>query len=585
MTHTAQGPWQRLLELARPQKNRLILGTIFLTIGSGLGLLYPQAVRIIIDDALGNRDLELIKNAALGLIAVFALQGVAIGMRAYLFTIAGEHVVTTLRNDLFQRIVGQELAFFDENKTGELTSRLASDTQVLQNAVGVNISMGLRFLASGLGALGLLFWTSWQLTLEMLMVVPPLALGTVWVGRKIRVLARRAQDALAEANDVAEESLANMQTVRTFGTEDFEGKRYASHTAHAFELAKERARASASFMGGASFVGYAAVVWVLWSGGNRVIEDSLSIGALTSFVLYTLVVAFSLGALAGLYTDFMKAIGATQRIFGLLERVPKQDEAGMSLSPRDEPISFKDVTFSYPTRPDITVLKEFSLKLQPNKVTALVGSSGAGKSTVAALLARLYDPTEGAIFFGQHDIKELDAKDYRAMIGFVGQEPVLFSGTIRENLAYGRHERPATEGELKSIANRAHVSEFIERFSEGWDTKVGERGVQLSGGQKQRIAIARALLRDPKILILDEATSALDARSEHLVQQALDELMTGRTTLIIAHRLSTVANADEVIVLDNGSILERGTHAELLEINGAYRELIESQLLHNTTAA
>ena len=430
MTHTAQGPWQRLIELARPQKSRLILGTIFLTIGSGLGLLYPQAVRIIIDDALGNRDLDLIKNAALGLIAVFALQGVAIGMRAYLFTIAGEHVVTTLRNNLFQRIVGQELAFFDENKTGELTSRLASDTQVLQNAVGVNISMGLRFLASGLGALGLLFWTSWQLTLEMLMVVPPLALGTVWVGRKIRVLARRAQDALAEANDVAEESLANMQTVRTFGTEAFEGQRYASHTAHAFELAKERARASASFMGGASFVGYAAVVWVLWSGGNRVIEDSLSIGALTSFVLYTLVVAFSLGALAGLYTDFMKAIGATQRIFGLMERVPTQDESGLPVSPRDEPISFKAITFAYPTRPDIPVLNAFSLELKPNKVTALVGASGAGKSTVAALLARLYDPTEGAIFFGSHDIKELDAKDYRAMIGFVGQEPVLFSGTI-----------------------------------------------------------------------------------------------------------------------------------------------------------
>lgn len=581
MTHTAQGPWQRLIHLARPQKNRLILGTIFLTIGSGLGLLYPQAVRIIIDDALGNRDLDLIKNAALGLIAVFALQGVAIGMRAYLFTIAGEHVVTTLRNELFQRIVGQELAFFDENKTGELTSRLASDTQVLQNAVGVNISMGLRFLASGLGALGLLFWTSWQLTLEMLMVVPPLALGTVWVGRKIRVLARRAQDALAEANDVAEESLANMQTVRTFGTEIFEGKRYANHTAHAFDLAKERARASASFMGGASFVGYAAVVWVLWSGGNRVIEESLSIGALTSFVLYTLVVAFSLGALAGLYTDFMKAIGATQRIFGLIERVPKQDERGRPISPRDETIVFKDVGFAYPTRPDIQVLQDFSLELKPGKVTALVGSSGSGKSTVAALLARLYDPTTGAIVFGRDDIRELDAKDYRAMIGFVGQEPVLFSGTIRENLAYGRHEIPASDSELEKIASRAHVSEFIERFSEGWETKVGERGVQLSGGQKQRIAIARALLRDPKILILDEATSALDARSEQLVQEALDELMVGRTTLIIAHRLSTVANADEVIVLDNGRILERGTHAELLRADGPYKALVESQLLHH----
>ena len=580
MTHTAQGPWQRLLNLARPQKNRLIVGTIFLAIGSGLGLLYPQAVRIIIDDALGNRDLELIKNAALGLVAVFALQGIAIGLRAYLFTIAGEHVVTNLRNDLFSRIVSQELAFFDENKTGELTSRLASDTQVLQNAVGVNISMGLRFLASGLGALALLFWTSWQLTLEMLMVVPPLALGTVWVGKKIRVLARRAQDALAEANDVAEESLANMQTVRTFGTEGFESQRYADHTAHAFDLAKERARASASFMGGASFVGYAAVVWVLWSGGNRVIQETLSIGALTSFVLYTLVVAFSLGALAGLYTDFMKAIGATQRIFDLLDRVPKQDEAGSPVTPRDVPISFQEVTFAYPTRPEVDVLADFSLELEPNKVTALVGASGAGKSTVAALLARLYDPTDGAIYFGGTDIRELDAKDYRAMIGFVGQEPVLFSGSIRENLAYGRHDKPATKAELESIATRAHVSEFIERFSDGWDTLVGERGVQLSGGQKQRIAIARALLRDPKILILDEATSALDARSEQLVQQALDELMTGRTTLIIAHRLSTVANADEVIVLDNGRVLERGTHQELLQSQGAYKKLVESQLLH-----
>ena len=230
----------------------------------------------------------------------------------------------------------------------------------------------------------------------------------------------------------------------------------------------------------------------------------------------------------------MKAIGATQRIFDLLDRVPK-NEAGSPVTPRDVPISFQEVTFAYPTRPEVDVLADFSLELEPNKVTALVGASGAGKSTVAALLARPLRSTDGAIYFGGTDIRELDAKDYRAMIGFVGQEPVLFSGSIRENLAYGRHDKPATEAELESIATRAHVSEFIERFSDGWDTLVGERGVQLSGGQKQRIAIARALLRDPKILILDEATSALDARSEQLVQKALDELMTGRTTLIIAH--------------------------------------------------
>lgn len=585
MTHTAQGPWKRIFELAKTQKKRLVLGSIFLALGSGLGLLYPQAVRIIIDDALGNRDLTLIRNAALGLIAVFAVQGVAIGLRAYLFTIAGEHIVTNLRNDLFKRIIDQELAFFDENKTGELTSRLTSDTQVLQGAVGINISMGLRFLASGLGALMLLFWTSWQLTLEMLLVVPPLALGTVWVGRKIRALARKAQDALAGANDVAEEGLSNIQTVRTFGTESFESTQYEAHTGYAFQLAQERAKASATFMGGASFVGYAAVVWVLWSGGNRVINDTLSIGSLTAFVLYTLVVAVSLGTLASLYTDFMKAIGATQRIFSLLERIPKQSEEGASIAPRQAPISFNNVSFTYPCRPDTEVLRAFSLQLEPNKVTALVGPSGAGKSTVAALLARLYDPESGSITFDGTDIKNLDAKDYRAMIGFVGQEPTLFSGSIRSNILYGAQSEEISEEELRDVADRAHVTEFVDQLTERWDTKVGERGVQLSGGQKQRVAIARALFRDPKLLILDEATSALDARSEQLVQSALNELMKGRTTLVIAHRLSTVAQADEILVLDKGQVLERGTHQELLQRNGHYRMLVESQLLHESTAA
>ena len=585
MTHTAQGPWKRLIELAKTEKKRLVIGTIFLALSSGLGLLYPQAVRIIIDDALGNRDLTLIRNAALGLIAVFAVQGVAIGLRAYLFTIAGEQIVTNLRNDLFRRIIDQELAFFDENKTGELTSRLTSDTQVLQGAVGINLSMGLRFLASGLGALALLFWTSWQLTLEMLLVVPPLALGTVWVGRKIRALARRAQDALAGANDVAEEGLANIQTVRTFGTEAFESKQYESHTGYAFQLAQERAKASATFMGGASFVGYAAVVWVLWSGGNRVINETLSIGSLTSFVLYTLVVAVSLGTLASLYTDFMKAIGATQRIFTLLERIPQQSEEGQPLRPRHATIRFDDVSFAYPTRPESEVLSSFSLDLAPGKVTALVGPSGAGKSTVAALLARLYDPASGVITFDGSDIKNYDAKDYRAMIGFVGQEPTLFSGSIRSNILYGSRSEAPDDEALRDVAQRAHVTEFVDQLPEQWETKVGERGVQLSGGQKQRVAIARALFRDPKILILDEATSALDARSERLVQDALNELMKGRTTLVIAHRLSTVAQADEILVLDKGSVLERGTHQDLLQRNGHYRVLVESQLLHESNAA
>ena len=585
MTHTAQGPWKRLIELAKTEKKRLVIGTIFLALSSGLGLLYPQAVRIIIDDALGNRDLTLIRNAALGLIAVFAVQGVAIGLRAYLFTIAGEQIVTNLRNDLFRRIIDQELAFFDENKTGELTSRLTSDTQVLQGAVGINISMGLRFLASGLGALALLFWTSWQLTLEMLLVVPPLALGTVWVGRKIRALARRAQDALAGANDVAEEGLANIQTVRTFGTEAFESKQYESHTGYAFQLAQERAKASATFMGGASFVGYAAVVWVLWSGGNRVINETLSIGSLTSFVLYTLVVAVSLGTLASLYTDFMKAIGATQRIFTLLERIPQQSEEGQPLRPRHATIRFDDVSFAYPTRPESEVLSSFSLDLAPGKVTALVGPSGAGKSTVAALLARLYDPASGVITFDGSDIKNYDAKDYRAMIGFVGQEPTLFSGSIRSNILYGSRSEAPDDEALRDVAQRAHVTEFVDQLPEQWETKVGERGVQLSGGQKQRVAIARALFRDPKILILDEATSALDARSERLVQDALNELMKGRTTLVIAHRLSTVAQADEILVLDKGRVLERGTHQDLLQRNGHYRVLVESQLLHESNAA
>jgi ATP-binding cassette subfamily B protein len=534
-------------------------------------------IGIIVDQA-SKKGLGSLDTIALELLAVAAVQAAAFAIRYALFTISGERVVARLRSDLFARLMDQEIAFFDQRKTGELTNRLASDTTVLQNTVSVNISMGLRFALTVAGGVGLLFVTSVQLTLLMLAVVPPIALGAVAYGRRLRKLSRDVQDALAAASEVAEETLSGIRTVRAFTAEPHEVERYGAAVERSFALARSRSRLGALFMGVVMFAGYAALAGVLWRGGRMIVDGHLTLGELTRFLIYSLTVAFSLGGFSDVWVDFMKASGAADRIFELLDREPLiPREGGATLAEVEGRVAFEAVRFAYPSRKDAVVLAGIDLSVHPGEVVALVGPSGAGKSTIASLLTRLYDPDAGRVLVDGHDLRGLAPDALRRRIGVVAQEPILFSCSIAENIRYGR--AGATIAEIEAAAKAANVHDFVRKFPEGYDTLVGERGVQLSGGQKQRVAIARAVLKDPRILILDEATSALDAESEHLVKEALDRLMKGRTTLIIAHRLSTVKDADRVVVLDGGRIVESGPHATLMGRDGLYRRLVERQFV------
>jgi ATP-binding cassette subfamily B protein len=566
---------RRVITLARPEFTPLLLGSLALVIGSGSSLAAPALVGQLVDGVTEGAGRAALDQAALVLLAVFAVSGVATALRSYLFTVAGERVVARLRTDLYRAVMTQEIGFFDSRRTGELTNRLASDTTVLQNAVTVNISMALRFALQAIGAIGILMWTSWRLTLVMLAVVPIVAAGAGVYGRMLRKVSKQVQDALARSSEVAEETLAGVRTVRAFAREDREVERYGGAVQESFELARYRARLGAVFTGGVSFLGYGAIAAVLWYGGVLLSDGMLGFGDLTSFLLYTFTVAFSIGALSGLWSDFAKAAGASERVFELLDREPEVQPGGLRPDAVRGQVGLQDVHFAYPTRPEAPVLTGLTLTLEPGQVVALVGPSGGGKSTVAALLSRFYDPDAGRVQLDGQDFSELDAGWLREQVGVVSQEPILFATSIADNIRYGRPG--ASDAEVEAAAAAANALDFVREFPEGFGTLVGERGVRLSGGQKQRIAIARALLKDPAVLVLDEATSALDAESEHLVQEALDRLMRGRTTLVIAHRLSTVRDADRVVVLDGGRVAESGTHDELLALGGLYRKLVERQ--------
>jgi ATP-binding cassette subfamily B protein len=571
-------PFRRLVALARPERRNIALGTACLVVASAMNLAFPQAIRVIVDGALSEKDQALIDRATLALFVIFVIQGVAVALRYMLFTISGERIVARLRLDLYQSLLSQETAFFDERRTGELTSRLSADTTVLQNTVSANVSIALRNLAAVFGGTALLFYTSPVLTALMLAVVPPVALGAVVYGKRVRKLSRDLQDSLASANDVAEESLSGIRTVRAFAAEASEVSRYGRAIDASFRLARQRAFNAGAFFGSASFAAYAAAAVVLWYGSRMVMDGTLSIGALTSFLMYSLLVAFALGACGELYTDFMRASGAGERVFELLDRVPAMPcEGGIILPAPRGALRFEKVSFSYPARKAAGVLWGVDLCVAPGEVVALVGPSGSGKSTLAALLARMYDPQSGVVRFDGEDVRRLDPKWLREQIGTVAQEPLLFSSSIADNIRYGKIS--ASPEAVEAAARAANAHGFIQGFPQGYDTLVGERGVQLSGGQKQRVAIARAVLKDPRILVLDEATSALDAESEHLVREALERLMRGRTTLVIAHRLSTVAGSDRVVVIEGGRIVQSGKHAALMAEEGLYRRLVERQFV------
>lgn len=571
----------RILALARPEVPVLTIATLSLAISSGLTLLYPQAVSWMVD-GLGGEETPLpyvgvltFDEMALGMLVLFAVASVFGMIRSWLFTIAGERIVARLRTDLYGAILHQDIAFFDTSRTGELTNRLASDTTVLQNTVTVNVSMALRFGASTLGGMAMLVYTSPRLAAVALVIVPVVAIAGSVYGRLIRRWSKDVQNALADATTVAEETFSGVRTVRAFSREEGEVARYGEAVDRSYALAAKRALAMGVFNGFIGFAGYGTIALVVWYGGRLVLDGRMSSGDLTAFLLYTLMVAFSLSALANLFGDFMRASGASQRVFHLLDRVSDLESGGEEVTAVDGHVALDDVHFVYPSRPDVDVLSGVDLVIEPGQAVALVGPSGSGKSTIAQLVTRFYTPVSGVVRVDGRDVAELDGSSLRRQIGVVAQEPILFATSIRDNIRYGRPD--ATEQEVRDAAAAANALAFIEDFPSGFDTLVGERGVRLSGGQKQRIAIARAVLEDPAILILDEATSALDAESEHLVQEALDRLMEGRTTLVIAHRLSTVRDADAVVVLDGGRVVEQGTHDELVAKKGLYHKLVERQ--------
>lgn len=568
--------WQRFYSVAKPEKNGILLGLFFLVVSSVAGLVYPQLVRWMVDNVLQPKNFALLNTVVLVLLFAFILQAITSSLRYYFFTLSGERIVLQLRRNLYSKILIQDISFFDENRTGELMSRLASDCTTLQNTVSVNVSQGLRNLGQVIGGFAFMFYTSWKLSLIMLVLIPPVALMAALFGKRIKKFSKEFQTTLAEASIVAEETISGVRTVKSFVQENSEINRYSQSLSNALTMAQSRIRAITEFMTLAMVLGFSAVCFVLWFGGREVVMNQMTIGDLTQFLLYLMIVAIGVGSLGSLWGDIMAGVGASQRLFEILEKSSTETSTGLTLPDFKGQIEFQNINFSYPMRPDQLVLKNLNFKINPGQVIALVGGSGGGKTTVSSLIPRFYDPVAGNILIDQVNLKDLQLNWLRDQIGIVSQEPILISSTIKENIRYARPD--ATDEEIILAAQSANAYEFIQSFPEGFNTLVGERGIQLSGGQKQRVAIARALLKNPKILILDEATSNLDTASEHLVQEALQRLMKGRTTLVIAHRLATIKEADQIFVLDHGQIVQSGTHDQLAkDHSGIYYQLLERQ--------
>jgi ABC transporter fused permease/ATP-binding protein len=575
----------RLAALMRPYRGRFVLAVVMLLAASGLTLVYPQAARYAVDVGMGSKTTEDLDWIVLGILGLFVVNAGFVWMRHYTLSWLGERVVTDLRGLVFDRLLTLPLAWFHERRSGELVGRLASDVTVVEGVVGSELSIAMRNGVQIVGALILLFVIDVKLTLLMLAIVPPIVLTTIWFGRKIRRMARAVQDELARVSGQVQESIGAMSTVQAFVREDYEARRYRAGVEGAFRKMLDMVRWRASFFATAMSAGYAGVAAVIWLGGRALIRGDLTPGDLTSFFLYTFLVAGALADLAGVWAGLQRAAGATDRLFAVVDTVPdiRDPEQPKALPPGDGAVRLEKVTFAYPSRREQAVLRDVDLSIAPGEVVALVGPSGAGKSTLLALLYRFYDVDSGRVLFEGVDVRELALAELRKSLALVAQEPVLWAGSIRDNIAYGRDG--ATTAEIEAAARDANAHDFIVGFPQGYETVIGERGTKLSGGQKQRIALARALVANPRVLILDEATSSLDAESEAAVQSALARVRKGRTTIIVAHRLSTVRDADRIIVIDGAGIVEQGRHDELMARRGTYRRLVEHQLIADRAAS
>ncbi|XP_076012161.1 ATP-binding cassette sub-family B member 10, mitochondrial [Genypterus blacodes] len=578
---------KRILRLAHPERWRLAGALGFLTVSSAVTMSAPFLLGRVIDTIYATgTDAETmaasLTSLCIMLTGVFLCGGAANAARVYLMQMSGQQIVRNLRTSIFSSILTQEVAFFDKNRTGELINRLSADTALVGRSITDNLSDGLRAVAQAAAGVTMMFYVSPSLASFVLLIVPPVAALAVVYGRYLRSISKRTQDALAQATQLAEERISNMRTVRAFGKELSEVDVYTQKADQVLSLAKKEAVLRAGFFGVTGLSGNIMILSVLYKGGLLMASQHMTVGELSCFLMYTFWVGISIAGLSSFYSELMKGFGAGSRLWELLDRKPEfplNEGLVLHADQLKGQLEFCDVSFSYPTRKEALIFQNLNLLVPAGSVMAVVGASGSGKSTLVSLLLRLYDPEAGVITIDGYDIRDLNPYWLRGHIGTVSQEPVLFSCSIRENIAYGAVETDCVSTEdIYRAARVANAYDFIQAFPKGFDTVVGEKGVLLSGGQKQRIAIARALLKNPKILLLDEATSALDADNEFLVQQALERLMEGRTVVIIAHRLSTIQNANAVAVLDQRRIAECGRHTELLgNRQGLFRKLMEKQ--------
>ena len=568
-----------IIGFLRPYKLRLLAASLALLFTAGATVSLGRGLQVLIDEGFGSGNRTELAGAIGLLIAIAGAMAVGTFVRFYLVSWLGERVSADLRKAVFDNLVNLHPGFFELNRSGEIMSRLTTDTTLLQTIIGSSFSMALRSGLTMCGALVMMFITNLKLSLIIAVGVPLVLLPILVFGRRVRRLSNESQDSIASVGSYAGEVIQHIRVVQSYTQEQFESTAFAREVERAFAIARRRIWQRSLLICGAIMLLFVGMAGMLWEGGQDVISGGMSGGELGAFVFYAMMVGMGVATIAEVWGELQRAAGAAERLIELLNTHSLIQDPGTRPTPdsaRGRPeLQLDRVTFAYPTRPGQAALQDFSLPIEAGKSLALVGPSGAGKSTVFELLQRFYDPQQGRVLLNGLDIRELGLQQLRGHIALVPQQPALFTGDVRYNIAYGRPD--ATEEEIVAAARAAHADEFIERLPEGYGSHLGEQGVRLSGGQRQRLALARAILNDPEILLLDEATSALDTQSEHQVQQALQELMKNRTTVIIAHRLSTILHADRIAVLDQGQLVASGTHTELMQSCELYQRLASLQ--------